>query len=69
MFPDPKRFNPDRFIDSEGQLKKVEELVPFSIGKRQCMGESLARSELFLFLANIFHEFEVRDIKWKKVYF
>lgn len=34
FFPDPKRFNPDRFIDERGQLKRVDELMPFSLGKR-----------------------------------
>ena len=59
MFPEPEKFNPDRFIDKDGKLKKVDELVPFSIGKRQCLGEGLARMELFLFTANIFNRYRV----------
>ncbi|CAD6191691.1 unnamed protein product [Caenorhabditis auriculariae] len=58
VFPDHQKFNPYRFLDNEGQLKKVDELIPFSIGKRQCLGEGLARMELFLFTANIFNHFE-----------
>uniref|UniRef100_A0A915EMX1 Cytochrome P450 n=1 Tax=Ditylenchus dipsaci TaxID=166011 RepID=A0A915EMX1_9BILA len=45
---------PERFLENE-QLKKVEEFIPFGIGKRQCMGESLARAELFLFTTNLFY--------------
>ncbi|KAI6240350.1 hypothetical protein M3Y99_00467000 [Aphelenchoides fujianensis] len=45
VFPEPQRFNPDRFIDERGQLKRVDEFTPFSLGKRQCPGESLARME------------------------
>ncbi|KAI6195049.1 hypothetical protein M3Y96_01189800 [Aphelenchoides besseyi] len=59
VFPEPRAFKPERFIDLEtGQLKRIEESLPFALGKRVCLGESLARLELFLFVANIFNRFE-----------
>lgn len=60
IFPEPYNFKPERFVDSDGKLKRIEEHIPFSVGKRQCMGESLARMELFLLIANLFNQFEVR---------
>lgn len=59
IFPDAHCFNPGRFIEN-GKLKKVDEVIPFSIGKRQCLGEGLARMELFLFFANIFNRYDVQ---------
>ena len=35
------------------RLIKNERLIPFGIGKRTCMGELLARNEIFLFAINL----------------
>ena len=32
--------------DSAGQLRREERFVPFGVGKRVCLGESLARDEV-----------------------
>ncbi|CAI2353167.1 unnamed protein product [Caenorhabditis sp. 36 PRJEB53466] len=57
-FANSDEFNPHRFIDENGKLKKIEEWCPFSMGKRQCLGEGLARMEIFLLAANLFNYFE-----------
>ncbi|GMT36806.1 hypothetical protein PFISCL1PPCAC_28103 [Pristionchus fissidentatus] len=59
VFPDPMSFNPDRFIDESGKVKTIKQFLPFSIGKRACLGEGLARMELFLFFANLVHRFNI----------
>lgn len=33
VYEKPREFMPERFIDSNGQLKKAEELIPFSLGE------------------------------------
>ncbi|XP_059152547.1 cytochrome P450 2U1-like [Physella acuta] len=58
IWGDPENFRPERFLDEQGNLIKKEELIPFSIGRRICLGESLAKMELFLFLSSMFQRFE-----------
>ncbi|KAI6191051.1 (pine wood nematode) hypothetical protein [Aphelenchoides bicaudatus] len=58
-FPSPNNFYPERFIDSNGQLFNTEKVVSFSIGKRSCPGEGLARMELFLLTANLLNQYKV----------
>ncbi|CAK5104740.1 unnamed protein product [Meloidogyne enterolobii] len=61
-FYEPEKFNPERFIEinkfGELMLKKVDAFLPFSIGKRQCLGESLARAELFFIFAYLIKNFK-----------
>ena len=54
---DPQRFDPDRFLDG-GRFKKDEKVIPFSVGKRQCPGEGVARAEIFLFFVGLLQRFK-----------
>uniref|UniRef100_A0AC34PYU7 Cytochrome P450 n=1 Tax=Panagrolaimus sp. JU765 TaxID=591449 RepID=A0AC34PYU7_9BILA len=57
-FINAEKFDPTRHLDENGQFVKNEKITPFSVGKRSCLGESLARMEQFIFIANLMQQFE-----------
>ncbi|KAJ8298376.1 hypothetical protein KUTeg_024907 [Tegillarca granosa] len=58
-FTDPFTFNPERFLNQNGIFCHTEKMVAFSLGRRVCLGESLAKMELFLFLTAIVQRFNL----------
>uniref|UniRef100_A0A3B3IF32 Cytochrome P450, family 2, subfamily Y, polypeptide 3 n=1 Tax=Oryzias latipes TaxID=8090 RepID=A0A3B3IF32_ORYLA len=57
LWSSPWSFNPQNFLDQNGNFKKNPGFVPFSAGKRACVGESLARMELFVFIVSLLQNF------------
>ncbi|XP_046567705.1 cytochrome P450 2D26-like [Haliotis rubra] len=58
VWGDPDNFRPDRFLDDSGKIVKKDEFIPFSLGRRVCLGEAMARMELFLFLTTMIQRFK-----------
>lgn len=59
VWDDPDCFRPERFLNDEGKVSVPDEFIPFSIGRRACLGESLARMELFLYTATLLQKFKL----------
>ncbi|PIO63064.1 unspecific monooxygenase, partial [Teladorsagia circumcincta] len=61
VFEDAQKFRPERFLMEDGvtpNKKTVEQLCPFSVGKRQCAGEALARVELFIGVVTLLQNYK-----------
>ena len=58
-WPEPDKFIPERHLDEGGKFVKSNKVIPFSIGSRNCLGENLARAEVFLFVVSILQKFEL----------
>ncbi len=60
FFPDPLRFDPDRFT-AEGKAQRTKfTYFPFGAGARQCIGESFAWMEGVLILATLAQKWKLR---------
>ncbi|XP_039596211.1 cytochrome P450 2K1-like [Polypterus senegalus] len=56
----PYKFNPAHFLDDQGKFIRRDAFLPFSAGRRVCLGETLAKMELFLFFTMLLQKFVFR---------
>ncbi|XP_077785796.1 cytochrome P450 2D20-like isoform X2 [Podarcis muralis] len=53
----PTEFNPNHFLDKDGQFVNREEFLPFGAGARICLGMQLVKIEIFIFLTSLLRAF------------
>jgi cytochrome P450 family 307 subfamily A len=54
----PSEFRPERFI-VDGKVTRPEYFIPFSTGKRTCIGQRLVQGYSFLLASTILQHFDV----------
>lgn len=58
VWSEPELFRPERFLSEDGkEIIVPKQFIPFSLGPRSCLGETLARMEVFLYVANLVKTF------------
>ena len=58
MWPEPEKFMPERHLDQNGKFQKLDPWIPFNVGARNCVGQQLAKMELFISTVTIFRRFQ-----------
>ncbi|XP_060622746.2 cytochrome P450 2J5-like [Anolis sagrei] len=56
----PEEFNPNHFLDKDGNFVTRKEFLVFGAGARLCLGEHMGRMQYFLFLTSLLKAFHLQ---------
>ncbi|XP_072402702.1 cytochrome P450 307a1-like [Diabrotica undecimpunctata] len=56
----PDEFLPERFLSSKGHVVKPNHFIPFSTGKRTCIGQRLVQCYSFIVLATLLQKYDIK---------
>ncbi len=67
IYPDPERFDPDRWLDERAAAYPRGSFVPFGGGARKCIGERFGMTEAVLTLASIVDRWQLTAVPGRPV--
>ncbi|KAF7365161.1 O-methylsterigmatocystin oxidoreductase [Mycena venus] len=63
VFPEPNRFNPDRFFTADGKLNDDDTVLAFGFGRRVCAGRHLADTTVWATIVSVLSTFNITKAK------
>lgn len=67
IYPDPLRFDPDRWSPERESERQRHSYIPFGMGSRRCIGDVFARVEMSVITAVILSRWKLRSADGKPV--
>ncbi|KAF7346417.1 O-methylsterigmatocystin oxidoreductase [Mycena sanguinolenta] len=63
LYPEPERFNPDRYFTAEGKLNDDDTVLAFGFGRRICVGRHFADATIWGTIVSVLSTFNIAKAK------